>query len=46
MYLIRGADLMLPGVIPPEGGLLSTSLDQNQVWSVRCVGNPIPFAGE
>eukprot|EP01054_Gregarina_sp_Poly1_P011025 Gregarina_sp_Poly_1__11024@NODE_87_length_15225_cov_52_775630_g75_i0_p2_GENE_NODE_87_length_15225_cov_52_775630_g75_i0NODE_87_length_15225_cov_52_775630_g75_i0_p2_ORF_typecomplete_len696_score97_56PrePUA/PF17832_1/4_5e12SUI1/PF01253_22/1_3e04SUI1/PF01253_22/7_4e08PUA/PF01472_20/8_3e07DUF1947/PF09183_10/0_0019_NODE_87_length_15225_cov_52_775630_g75_i01126313350 len=44
-YLIRGADLMLPGCIPPPGGYLaSTDIDAGQIWAIRVLGNPLPFA--
>lgn len=42
-FVIKGADLMMPGCIQPEGGYGSTSMDVNQVWAVRCQGNPLPF---
>lgn len=43
-YLIRGADLMLPGCIQPPNGYAETEMDLDQIWAVRCIGNPMPLA--
>eukprot|EP01055_Gregarina_sp_Pseudo9_P000722 Gregarina_sp_Pseudo_9__721@NODE_145_length_3959_cov_13_780867_g133_i0_p1_GENE_NODE_145_length_3959_cov_13_780867_g133_i0NODE_145_length_3959_cov_13_780867_g133_i0_p1_ORF_typecomplete_len681_score265_60PrePUA/PF17832_1/3_3e12PrePUA/PF17832_1/1_5e04SUI1/PF01253_22/9_3e03SUI1/PF01253_22/4_8e08PUA/PF01472_20/4_4e03PUA/PF01472_20/6_7e07DUF1947/PF09183_10/0_44_NODE_145_length_3959_cov_13_780867_g133_i018613903 len=44
-YLIRGADLMLPGCIPQDpNGRFPEHMDAGQLWAVRVLGNPVPFA--
>ena len=48
-FVLKGADLMLPGVCRPltaaaarEAGL--NSISPGELWAVRVAGNPLPFA--
>lgn len=43
-FLIKGADLMLPGCIQGETSYHAQGMDLHQVWAVRCQGNMHPFA--
>lgn len=47
-FLLRGADLMLPGCILPKDvenfADLGDQMNINRVWSVRILGNQYPFA--
>eukprot|EP00736_Rhodelphis_marinus_P013270 Rmarinus@m.16271 len=41
-FLLNGADLMLPGVLVPEGGL--GDFHAGAIRSVKVLGNPVPVA--